>query len=116
MSNDDWSALIPMLRKIVPAVVAQEIVSVQPMQINMSLDVYEKPIHGARYYCVEVKGWGLGWTDMENWAKATYGEPGEVWPQDNFLWPEAPRWVMNNRTFWFRKESDRTLFILKWSK
>ncbi len=85
-------------------------------------DIYNRPVEdliltenrisGARYYCVQPQGGN--WKDMEAWVTATFGEPGEIWPNEDFLWPEMPRWVMNNRKFWFRNESDRTIFVMKW--
>ena len=74
----------------------------------------EQKLHGARYYCVEPVGGN--WLDMEEWAITTFGPPGEVWPSQDFVWPEVPRWVGNNRKFWFRNERDRTMFIMRWSR
>jgi hypothetical protein len=98
--------------------------SAQALQRMMD-DIYNRPVedlilseskvHGARYHCVEPVGGN--WKDMEEWALKTYGDPGELWPmktQDDFGWPESSRWYMNNRKFWFRNESDRTMFIMKW--
>lgn len=89
---------------------------------RMMDDIYNRPveeliltegrIHGSRYHCVEPKGGS--WLEMEKWCRATFGEPGEVWPKDDFNWPDTMRWAMNNRKFWFRNESDRTLFVMKW--
>lgn len=72
----------------------------------------ERPVHGSRYYCVEPVGGN--WKDMEEWCVATYGPVGDIWEINDFVWPEEARWLMNNRKFWFRNESDRTLFIMKW--
>ena len=72
----------------------------------------EQKFHGARYYCVQPEGGN--WLVMESWVTATFGEPGDVWPNHDFVWPEVPRWVQNNRKFWFRNESDRTMFVMKW--
>jgi hypothetical protein len=74
----------------------------------------ERRIHGARYYTAEPVGGN--WLEMETWALDTYGNPGEIWPEEEFIWPECPRWMMNDRKFWFREERDRTLFILRWSR
>lgn len=73
----------------------------------------EGKVHGARYYCVQPEGGN--WALMEAWCKETFGEPGEIWPTQDFCWPEAPRWMQNNRKFWFRKERDRDWFIIKWN-
>lgn len=72
----------------------------------------EGRIHGARYYCVEPVGGS--WLEMETWVTQTFGNPGEIWPKEDFNWPDSMRWAMNNRKFWFRNEKDRTMFILKW--
>ena len=72
----------------------------------------EGRIHGSRYYCVEPVGGN--WKTIETWARSTYGEPGDMWPKDDFNWPDNMRWAMNNRKFWFRNEADRTMFIMKW--
>ena len=72
----------------------------------------EGRIHGARYYCVEPVGGN--WIEMELWAHQNYGEPGEIWPKEDFCWPDNMRWCMNNRKFWFRNEADRTMFVMKW--
>lgn len=76
----------------------------------------EGKVHGARYFCVQPEGGS--WTDMEAWARQTYGDPGEIWPlkdTDDYGWPESNRWYMNNRKFWFREERDRDWFIIKWN-
>jgi len=71
----------------------------------MQLDT--KSVHGARYYTVAPTcGWNL---QFEKWCIATFGKPGSVWDV------ELGRWYVNNAEFWFRKESDRTLFLLKFS-
>jgi hypothetical protein len=69
-------------------------------------------VFGARYYTVEPIGGN--WLEMEKWAISIYGDPASIWEQHNFIWPECGRWYMNNRKFWFRNESDRTVFVMKW--
>lgn len=71
-----------------------------------------RPVHGARYYCVEPVGGN--WLEMEQWCITTFGDPGDIWETSDFVWPEAARWLKNNRKFWFRNEADRTMFIMKW--
>ena len=72
----------------------------------------ERPVHGTRYYCVEPVGGS--WLEMETWCRSVFGEPGDIWQTEDFIWPETARWLQNNRKFWFRNEKDRTMFILKW--
>jgi hypothetical protein len=74
-------------------------------------------VYGLLYYTVEPKGGS--WLEMEHWAIEVYGKPGgDMWGSEadrNIFAPEADaRWYMNNRKFWFRREQDRTMFILRW--
>jgi hypothetical protein len=74
-------------------------------------------VYGALYYTV--KPVGGSWLEMEHWAIEVYGKPGsDMWGNDqdrNIFAPEADaRWYMNNSKFWFRREQDRTMFILRW--
>ncbi len=76
------------------------------------LVISEGKVYGARYYCVEPIGGS--WLEMESWCIDTYGSSGSMWditqtPLINH------RWYMNDRKFWFRNETDRTLFVIKWS-
>jgi hypothetical protein len=76
----------------------------------------EGRVYGARYYCVEPVGGN--WREIEDWCINTYGaSTGSIWAQE--IDKSTPlvneRWYANNRKFWFRKEQDRTLFIMKWS-
>jgi hypothetical protein len=84
----------------------------QPVE---DLVLCEGQVYGARYHCVEPIGGN--WREMEDWCINTYGETtGSIWAEEVDKKTPAPgeRWYANNRKFWFRKESDRTLFILKW--
>ena len=75
------------------------------------LQLSEGTVYGARYYCVEPVGGS--WLRMETWCLDTFGSNGSAWEKDKAPQPNA-RWYMNDRRFWFRNESDRTMFILKW--
>ncbi len=77
-----------------------------------NLILTENKINGCRYYCVQPEGGS--WIDMEAWNIKTFGEPGDIWPKEGFVRSDMPRWVANNRKFWFRSEADRTMFVLKW--
>ena len=72
----------------------------------------ESRASGARYYTVEPVG-GT-WADMEAWCRTAFGEPGDLWATQDFVWPEAARWMQNNRKFWFRSIKDRDWFIMRW--
>lgn len=74
---------------------------------KMSLILGESRIHGARYYTVKLV---FGdWDVVEKWAIATFGKETSIWDS------ACGRWYMNNSSFWFRNEADRTMFILRWS-
>jgi hypothetical protein len=53
-----------------------------------------------RYYNI------IDWHDMHKWMIETFG---------NSNWSNKGLWVGSDRKYWFRKESDRTFFILRWS-
>lgn len=72
----------------------------------------ERKVHGVGYYTVEPIGGG--WLEMESWATATYGDPGNFWSNLDFA-PTPARWFMNDRRFWFKDIKDRDWFILRWS-
>lgn len=93
--------------------VAQAIADLdKPVPIS-ELVLDERTLHGSRYYTVEPVGGS--WSEMEEWCYETFGAPGEVWEFANFVWPALPRWVQNNRKFWFRNEKDRTWFVMRWT-
>jgi hypothetical protein len=80
-----------------------------------NLTLSEGTVYGARYYCVEPVGGN--WREMEAWCIQTCGEStGSIWSEEKYKYAANPgeRWYGNNRKFWFRNESDRTMFILKW--
>jgi hypothetical protein len=47
------------------------------------------------------------WHNMNKWMRATFGDTDWL--------KEDARWVGSNRVYWFYEESDRTLFLLRWS-
>lgn len=62
---------------------------------------------GTEYISVEVDGRSHygdypGWLAMIDWAIATFG-------------PEADRWHVSNKRFWFRDKQDAEWFLLRWS-
>ena len=80
-----------------------------------SLKLMEGRVHGARYHCVEPIGATLGsCREMEDWCVRHFGEVSSVWQADKWLLEPAQRWYMNNSTFFFRNEADRTMFVLRW--
>jgi hypothetical protein len=107
MTSEDFKLLIPIIRKIVPTIIAQDIVNVQPMlqERKMSTGCNEEQEYS--YWAMPV-GYSIkDYADIDTWLTATMGEGG--WGN------KQSRWIGSNSRYWFRKESDRTMFILKWS-
>ena len=71
----------------------------------------EGTVYGSRYYCVEP--FGGSWQEMELWCMQAFGETtGSIYGENV---PEpAQRWYTNNRSFWFRDDADRLMFVMKW--
>ena len=71
----------------------------------------EGTVYGSPYYCVEPVGGS--WTEMELWCMQAFGETtGSIYGENV---PEsAQRWYMKNRSFWFRDDADRLMFVMKW--
>lgn len=71
-------------------------------------------VYGVPYYTVKPKlEWWKpleqpNWQDMLEWCETTFGGSNAS------AWDPDARWYANNSKFWFRHESDRTLFLLKW--
>lgn len=68
------------------------------------------------YYAVEVylDTWTVSgnlktWNSIKSWCDHTYGNPGDIWVE------RTARWYCNNGTFYFKKEQDRTLFLMRWT-
>jgi len=81
----------------------------QPVE---DLKLSEGTVYGARYHCVEPIGGS--WIEMQEWCFTQFGDSGKhIWGEPKSPEPQQ-RWYMNNRKFWFRNESDRLMFVLKW--
>ena len=85
----------------------------------MQLELLEGRVFGARYYTVQpIPSWDLNgdwggvetWPKMVEWCVDTYGPT----PKDG-IWTPSCRWYVNNAKFWFRKEEDKLLFLLRWA-
>ena len=122
MSN---KILIPLIRKLTPKLIADEIVGVQPMttSVDSIFDMYNKdkkdqvligysPEYDQPYWAQPELG-GLfsrrqqRYEEIDEWVKKTFGESNEGW--------KNPRWSASNRKYWFKYEKDRTLFVMRWS-
>ena len=73
----------------------------------------EGTVYGLKYQTAEPIGGN--WSEMELWCHEHLGETGSIWAETKNLTPEPnKRWYANNRKFWFRNQSDLTMFLLKW--
>lgn len=108
MSDDNFSkVLLPMIRRMVPTIIANDIVGVQPMntvptvpyelQCSEILNELQETV-----YCVQVIKYIIS-IDMPNnmreWVYDTFGD----------------RVSHAGNKFYFERDSDRTLFLLKWA-
>jgi hypothetical protein len=79
----------------------------------MELKLDEGRVYGARYYTVQPGPFwditGTTWDSMMQWSISTFDHT----PADG-VWTPGARWYANNAKFWFRNESDRTMFVIKW--
>lgn len=57
----------------------------------------------------DIKNTQSYWDGVEQWCIATFG-PRNVWAEST----ESSVWSASDGKYYFLKESDRTLFILKW--
>lgn len=82
---------------------------------RVKITTIEKSHLGTPYFLAEVflTSWDVDlnqqtWEDMLSWCHNRFGQRGDPWNKV----PE--RWYCNDGNFWFKEESDRTLFLLKW--
>lgn len=143
MSDDDSekqkqhyrNVVIPLIRQIVPGMIAQQIVGVQPMSTDGSSKMelgethnmdgtvefyWVKPSQGPTEHIFsfkynfpakpdERKQRNL---DILEWCSQTYGPRG-IWGVDIDN-PNGTRWFASDQKYYFRNESDRTMFVLRW--
>ena len=134
MSDNDDTAkalrkvMIPMIRKAVPGLIAQGIVSVQPIIFPTRIPMetgetykndavaYSNPGDEVEYYWVKPSSdFSLFSIDTQyernnqifDWCVETYGT------LHSWAVPDR-RWFGSDQKYYFRDEADRTLFILKW--
>lgn len=123
MDKEIFKTLIPIIRQYLPAKVAAEILGVQPMNLTdpepFELGTYDKE-NGTVWYWVKpekapaldfthIKNTQDYWGEVEQWCTNTFG-PRDAWAEST----GPGGWSASNGKYYFLKESDRTLFILKW--
>lgn len=129
--------VIPLLRQLLPGAIAHQISIVQPMNIDESSKVetgetynmdgtvefyWVKPSQGPSENIFSLRFNRLTAAaenrrqrnlDILEWCFQTYGHRG-IWGVDLDDPHSLARWRVSNQTYYFRNESDRTLFMLRW--
>jgi hypothetical protein len=116
--------IIPMIRKVTPAMIAHQILSVQPMQIasdsKTRLDLGTAYLGGSKegdwFTVMVVKPFKFviqnelkGPDPHIDWCTNTFGESYNHLTDQCF-------WFMRDGRFYFRKEEDMTMFVLRWTE
>ena len=109
MSNAEFlKVLLPMIRKIVPDLIASELASVQPMTAGPTgkLQTREEPHNMYPYIAQRHQSmWDLGFEGKDLVAM-------KEWCTEAF---SSNSWHYNQGNFYFRNEADRTMFMMRWS-
>lgn len=50
--------------------------------------------------------------NIDLWVRATFGD--STW-QQSCAGPAETLWVGSHRKYWFSKQSDRTMFVMRWA-
>ena len=118
MSDELRKVLIPMIRKVMPAIIANDIVNVQPMQdIGWRTGEGKGQMREREYWIQPPQGVGdifeISRTHLlqkKNPDIATM----QIWCEETFGMEYATDWYRNGGAFYFLNEADRTAFTLRW--
>lgn len=122
--------LLPIIRQIVPGLIAQQICGVQPMsgqqrdttpyeigtshEVDGDIEFFwvkpSQPNPTMFLWSTTVSKAEKRNAEIMTWCFNTYGPRG-IWGVD--LNPGA-RWHASDQKYYFRNEADRTLFVLRW--
>ena len=114
-NQPDFKVILPVIRNIMPDIIAEEILGVQPMTSQlMSVGTMDHAC-STWYWVTPPYNLDIGWDDMvsrnkeiQEWCDEIYGDKGD-WSD-----PDC-RWWTSNRKYIFKNEEDRTMFVLRWS-
>jgi hypothetical protein len=126
----DPKIMIPMIRKVMPGLVAQNIVGVQPMILpDIPLETGETYVDEASSHATEANAVEWYWARLPVPAGAFWNIKGTVdhfeqvdaWCEETFgpkMSNENPafNWDKINGRYCFKRSEDRTAFVLKWSE
>ena len=110
--------IMPVIRKVTPGLIAQQITGVQPMSIlNSKTELRLGTAHldgskkGDWYTVLVVKPFSFvikdelkGPSPHYDWCKQTFGDENN------------DTWFMRDSRYYFRKEEDISVFVLRWTE
>ena len=119
MTDEIRKIIMPMIRKVMPGIIAKDIVSVQPMDIVLEWRTGE----GKGQMC-DTEYWVQAPTSMgdvfairsKHFQKKTDIAAMQIWCEETFGMEYATDWYKQGSTFYFLNETDRTAFVLRWMK
>lgn len=116
-NQPDFKVILPVIKNVMPNIIAQEIVGVQPMT-SQPMTVGELDHACSTWYWVqpgsspgeifELEKSRQYYHDIETWIEEHCG------PRGSWHEPDC-RWWASNRKYIFKNEEDRTMFVLRWS-
>ena len=109
--------IIPIIHTVTPSILAIDILGIQPMSDDIigimsprkSLVIGEDFISPDRWYWVTVPYRPV----LHDYFSSTFRKITS-WCIEQFGECDTNRWTVNTRTYFFKYEQDRTLFILTW--
>jgi len=125
--SDQMKILIPMIRKVMPTMVANDIIGVQPMDLGTGLETGETYVDEAASYATDenivewywarlpvaagaifnMGAYGKFVDEVDAWCEEAFG-PRMSNEQPVFIWDKI------NGRYCFKRSEDRTAFVLKW--
>lgn len=125
--------LQPIIRQVMPTLIAQKIVGVQPMSTTATpIETGETYVDEASSYATEANTVEFYWvkpkmpahnlftfnstsikerldaeTEMYEWAVSTFGKPSD--PSE-----KVERWMRSNQKYYFTDAEDRLVFVMRW--
>lgn len=116
-SQPDFKVLLPVIRNVMPNIIAEEILGVQPMT-RQPMTVGEMDHACSTWYWVkpdynpgeifELDKTRQRVAEIEAWIEDACG------PRGSWHDPDC-RWWASDRKYIFKNEEDRTMFVLRWS-
>lgn len=105
----DPAIILPIINKVVPTLIAQQIMGVQPM--NVVFDTTMK------IGCDESEGYPSYWATNRSTTHFGLHDPLREemiqWCMDNF---DDSTWIATAEKFHFKNIADRDWFVLKWAR